>query len=157
MLVVISSLEFQLWEPLSRFLHHNSFINHKQNNDWLWPYYLVELNALLSYSCRRILKTKDSQLSSHQVGGVLLLGGHVKHEPSEVRVEESGRNHIWNTNGFLVMKIEDIWLFNFVKYFQFPCAVIICTTCNPINHAFIFLPIKFLKFVSLSHWLPGLK
>lgn len=49
--------------------------------------YLIEFDALFSHSGRRVLKAEDPQLRLDQVGGVSLHGGHVKHEPPEVRVE----------------------------------------------------------------------
>lgn len=57
--------------------------------------YLVELNALLRHSGPRVLKTEDSELSLHQVGGIVLHGGHIKHQPSEVRVEVCRRDDIY--------------------------------------------------------------
>lgn len=56
--------------------------------------YLVELNALLRNSSSRVLKTKDSELSLHQVGRVLLHGGDIECQPSEVGVEVCRRDDI---------------------------------------------------------------
>lgn len=57
--------------------------------------YLVELDALLRHSGPRVLKTEDPELSLHQVGGILLYGGHVKRQPPEVRVEVCGGDDIY--------------------------------------------------------------
>lgn len=57
--------------------------------------YLVELDALLRHSGAGVLKTEDPEFSLHQVGGILLHGGHIKCQPPEVRVEVCGRDDIY--------------------------------------------------------------
>ncbi len=59
--------------------------------------YLVELNALLRHSGPLVLKTEDPELSLHQVGGILLHGGHIKRQPPEVRVEMCRRDDIYKS------------------------------------------------------------
>ena len=59
--------------------------------------YLVELDALLRHSGPGVLKTEDPELSLHQVGGVLFHRGHVKCQPSEVRVEVCMRDDVCKT------------------------------------------------------------
>lgn len=57
--------------------------------------YLVELDALLRHSGPGVLKTEDPELGLHQVGGILLHGGHIKCQSPEVRIEVCRRDDIY--------------------------------------------------------------